>query len=105
MSRTLTKPASRPASKIRPMVYGVRAAVDLWAGKAAVVAVKTYQLGISSVMAPSCRFFPSCSSYCIEAVQVHGPWRGMALGARRIARCHPWNAGGVDMVPPPRNKF
>jgi uncharacterized protein len=85
-----------------PLVQALRnagAVSNDWVGKSAVGLVRVYQVGISAVMAPSCRFFPSCSAYCIEAIQVHGPWRGLALGARRIARCHPWNAGGVDMVP------
>jgi uncharacterized protein len=85
-----------------PLVQALRNAgvrSNDWVGKSAVGLVRVYQAAISSVTAPSCRFFPSCSAYCIEALQVHGPWRGFALGARRIARCHPWNAGGVDMVP------
>jgi putative membrane protein insertion efficiency factor len=49
---------------------------------------------------PSCRFLPTCSSYAIDAIQLHGPARGSWLAIRRLARCHPWGAYGVDMVPP-----
>lgn len=48
---------------------------------------------------PRCRFYPSCSSYAVEALRVHGPLRGTWLAAHRLLRCHPWNLGGVDPVP------
>ena len=49
---------------------------------------------------PRCRFHPSCSSYAVEALRVHGAARGSWLAVRRVGRCHPWNLGGVDPVPP-----
>ena len=49
-----------------------------------------------------CRFFPTCSAYALEAVEVHGAVRGSALAARRLCRCHPWGAHGIDLVPEPR---
>jgi len=49
---------------------------------------------------PRCRFSPSCSSYAVEAIQVHGALRGGWLAAKRVGRCHPWNVGGIDPVPP-----
>jgi putative membrane protein insertion efficiency factor len=51
---------------------------------------------------PRCRFHPTCSTYALEALTVHGPLRGGWLAARRLGRCHPWNLGGVDPVPPAR---
>ena len=47
-----------------------------------------------------CRFYPSCSTYAVEALRTHGAVRGSWLGARRVLRCHPWNLGGIDPVPP-----
>jgi uncharacterized protein len=46
-----------------------------------------------------CRFYPSCSSYAVEALEVHGAGRGGWLAARRVARCHPWGGHGIDLVP------
>ena len=51
--------------------------------------------------APRCRFHPTCSTYAAEAIQVHGALRGAGYAARRVGRCHPWNPGGIDPVPPP----
>jgi uncharacterized protein len=61
--------------------------------------VRGYQLVISPLLPPSCRFYPSCSCYAIEALQRHGAIKGMWLAVRRIARCHPWHPGGHDPVP------
>ncbi len=62
--------------------------------------VRFYQLFISPLIGPRCRFYPSCSSYAIEAIQKHGPIKGSWLAIKRIGRCHPGNPGGVDPVPP-----
>lgn len=61
--------------------------------------VRAYQLILSPVLPPSCRFTPSCSAYAHEALSRHGAVRGSWLAARRLARCHPWNPGGYDPVP------
>jgi hypothetical protein len=61
--------------------------------------VRIYQKTISRVTPATCRFYPSCSDYTIEALQKHGILHGLWLGFRRIGRCHPWNPGGVDPVP------
>ncbi len=64
--------------------------------------VRGYQLFVSPLLGPRCRFYPSCSSYAYEALLEHGLLRGSWLAGRRLLRCHPWNPGGVDHVPPRR---
>jgi uncharacterized protein len=61
---------------------------------------RTWQLLVSPTYGQTCRFYPSCSAYGVEAVRRHGAVRGVWLTARRLLRCHPWNPGGVDPVPP-----
>jgi uncharacterized protein len=63
--------------------------------------LRAYQLLVSPMFGPSCRFYPTCSNYAIEAVRTHGAARGGWLALRRVCRCHPWNPGGVDPVPSP----
>jgi putative membrane protein insertion efficiency factor len=64
-------------------------------------AVCAYQLFVSPLLLPSCRFLPSCSAYAAEAIERHGTWRGCILALRRLARCHPWGGSGYDPVPVP----
>lgn len=66
--------------------------------------LRAYQLLLSPMMGQSCRFYPTCSNYAIEAIRIHGAARGSLLAARRVCKCHPWNEGGVDLVPPARGK-
>ena len=61
--------------------------------------VKAYQLSLSAVLGNRCRFYPSCSQYTIEAIERHGSVKGIVLGFKRLARCHPLCDGGVDLVP------
>jgi uncharacterized protein len=63
--------------------------------------LRGYQLLISPVLPPACRFSPTCSEYAVEAVERHGAGRGALLALRRLARCHPWGGSGYDPVPPP----
>jgi putative membrane protein insertion efficiency factor len=64
-----------------------------------ILLLTAYRKVISPLYGQVCRFFPSCSAYALEAITVHGAVKGSWLAARRLARCHPWNAGGVDHVP------
>jgi uncharacterized protein len=68
--------------------------------RAAVALVTAYQGAASGRISP-CRFYPSCSSYAVEALTTHGFWRGLALTARRLVRCRPFGPHGVDLVPVP----
>jgi len=61
--------------------------------------IRGYQLAISPLLGPSCRFYPSCSQYAIEAIETHGSLHGAWLTMKRISRCHPWHEGGFDPVP------
>lgn len=61
--------------------------------------LRLYQLLISPLLPPACRFYPTCSQYALQAVNEHGALRGSWLAAARLARCHPWHPGGVDLVP------
>ncbi len=69
-------------------------------GRALVLLVRGYQTFISPMTPPTCRFYPSCSQYAVIAIERHGAVRGTWLAVRRLLRCHPWNPGGVDDVPP-----
>lgn len=64
--------------------------------------IQLYRWTLSPLLGPLCRFHPSCSAYALEAIATHGPWRGTWLAFKRLGRCQPWNAGGVDPVPPAR---
>jgi putative membrane protein insertion efficiency factor len=83
---------------------GQRAPVRRFGGAwVLVMLLKGYRRFVSPLLPPSCRFYPSCSAYALEAVQVHGALRGSWLAARRLSRCHPFHAGGLDPVPPARS--
>lgn len=64
-----------------------------------ILPVRFYQLAISPMFPPSCRYVPTCSQYTIEALRKHGPVKGLWLAVRRILRCHPWGGSGYDPVP------
>jgi putative membrane protein insertion efficiency factor len=68
-----------------------------------VLLIRVYQRVISPLLGPRCRFYPSCSAYAVQALQVHGAVKGSWLAGRRLLRCHPWNPGGLDPVPPRRD--
>lgn len=74
-------------------------AVGRLASGALIALVKIYRLVISPLLPPRCRHLPTCSQYCIEALEKHGAIRGGILAVKRIARCHPWGTSGLDPVP------
>ena len=62
--------------------------------------LRFYRYAISPLYGQVCRYHPTCSAYALEAITVHGSWRGSWLACRRVLSCHPWAAGGFDPVPP-----
>lgn len=64
--------------------------------------IHLYRWLISPLLAPRCRFLPTCSAYALEALARHGAWRGTLLTVRRVLRCHPWGGHGYDPVPEER---
>ncbi len=61
--------------------------------------IKFYRKFISPMKPPTCRFYPTCSHYALEAVEIHGPAKGSLLASKRILKCHPFHPGGFDPVP------
>ncbi|MCH2175922.1 MAG: membrane protein insertion efficiency factor YidD [Lentisphaeria bacterium] len=70
----------------------------------AILFIRLYQILISPLLPPTCRFTPTCSSYSLEAFQQHGFFKGFYLTVRRILKCHPFHSGGYDPVPKPKPK-
>jgi len=84
---------ARPsAAKHRPKSLSIAARILL-------LAIRGYQVFFSASMFSACKFYPSCSQYAANAIQLHGARRGSWFALRRLARCHPFTRGGVDLVP------
>ena len=64
-----------------------------------VILIRGYQWCVSPLLGPRCRYTPSCSEYTCQALEKYGLVKGLGLGLRRIARCHPWHPGGYDPLP------
>ena len=58
--------------------------------------IRVYQVTLSPLLGPACRFEPSCSRYMVESIKKYGTWKGLARGLRRVSHCHPWHPGGYD---------
>ena len=94
----ITQPKPKPKTLIDWLLTPLK--LLAWLLKKLLIGLfRFYQLFISPLKPPSCRFYPTCSSYAIEAVQTHGPFKGFWLAIKRLGKCHPWHEGGVDMVP------
>ncbi len=65
----------------------------------ALVLIRAYQAAVSPLLGTRCRFHPTCSAYALEAIERHGLLKGVFLTAKRLLRCHPFHAGGIDPVP------
>lgn len=72
--------------------------------KLVIIPIKLYKWLVSPFLPSSCRYWPTCSDYAVEAVDKHGVRRGLIMAAKRICRCHPWSAGGLDPVAENSNK-
>jgi uncharacterized protein len=68
--------------------------------KVLIALVRVYQVVVSPLVGPRCKYYPSCSNYAIEAVRMHGALRGAGMAAWRVLRCNPLSNGGLDPVPP-----
>ncbi len=75
-----------------------------WSRRVVQVPIHFYRKCISPLKPPSCRFYPTCSQYALEAIEVHGVLKGSWLAAVRISKCHPFHPGGIDLVPPVRER-
>lgn len=85
-----------------PASSGLPPARPPLASRAVLWAIRAYRLLLAPLLGPACRFAPSCSQYTAQCVERFGALRGLWLGARRIARCHPFHPGGYD--PPPERR-
>ena len=68
--------------------------------KILILPIRFYQKFISPMLGHNCKYYPTCSEYMAQAIDIHGPIKGLWLGTKRILRCHPWAKGGYDPVPP-----
>ncbi|NPA94956.1 MAG: membrane protein insertion efficiency factor YidD [Thermodesulfobacteria bacterium] len=64
-----------------------------------ILVIRAYKILISPILPQACRFYPSCSTYSVEALKKYGLLKGGYLSVRRILKCHPWHPGGIDPVP------
>ena len=93
-----------PMSQVPPMtatgMSAAPAARPTLLARLLVLPIEGYRRLISPFLGQRCRFAPSCSAYAVDALRAHGAARGLRLAVCRVARCHPWNAGGPDPIPP-----
>lgn len=87
-----------PLPNFKTSFHGGRI-LQFWIKKLLIVLVRFYQLALSPLFPPTCRYTPTCSQYMIDALQEHGILKGLYLGLKRLLRCHPWGGSGYDPVP------
>ena len=92
----LQPPRSRGVCALRKLISYLRLLC--------ILPIRFYQLVISPLLPPACRFYPTCSAYAIEAILRHGVFYGSWLTLKRLLRCHPWGGSGYDPVPKVRKK-
>jgi uncharacterized protein len=88
------------ASTVISRVGATLSAVLRWPARAItevlILLIRLYQVTLSPLLGPACRFEPTCSRYMVESLRKYGILKGLGRGVRRVARCHPWNPGGYD---------
>lgn len=92
----------KPRTRVRPADGDGRTAPTVLPF---IALIHGYRLLIAPLLAPRCRFHPTCSEYALDAYRRHGAWRGSVLTVRRLLRCHPWGGSGYDPVPEPRRQL
>jgi putative membrane protein insertion efficiency factor len=98
-------PAARVATRVANLRGNLPVLVGLNPVRLTLIGLlRAYRLVISPLYGQVCRFHPTCSAYALGAIERHGALRGSYLAARRLSRCHPWNAGGYDPVPDRRRR-
>lgn len=73
--------------------------MNITASKAIIGLIKIYRKFLSPMMGSACRYLPTCSEYCEEAIKKYGPLKGLKMGVMRVLRCHPFHSGGYDPLP------
>ncbi len=86
-------------SKLRIGILVCAHAINRFCVLVLTLLIRAYQVGLRPLLIGHCKFYPSCSDYSQQALATHGTIRGLLLTAKRVVRCHPWGAGGIDLVP------
>lgn len=94
-----SEPSSESTSDARPVPSLSRDALTSLLATSLIFLIRAYQRLVSPMLAPTCRFHPTCSSYSVEAIRKYGPFGGIIRALARLGRCHPFHEGGYDPVP------